>query len=210
MAASIHRHVRNLAIAGLALGVVATAPVRASDPAEARNVIQSMWDAVIPVLASKGMDKNAREARFAAIYRMSFDNAGIGAAVAGQAWLQASPAQRDAFLAQFETYVIKVYAGQFAGYNGEKLIVTGSEADGPGAMVSSQISDAESKRLIGIKWRLRPTASGLKVRDVVVENISMTLNQRREFAAVMRQGDGTLDGLTAALRTKIAEIDRKQ
>ena len=210
MAASIHRHVRNLAIAGLALGVVATAPVRASDPAEARNVIQSMWDAVIPVLATKGMDKNAREARFAAIYRMSFDNAGIGAAVAGQAWLQASPAQRNAFLAQFETYVIKVYAGQFAGYNGEKLIVTGSEADGPGAMVSSQISDGESKRLIGIKWRLRPTASGLKVRDVVVENISMTLNQRREFAAVMRQGDGTLDGLTAALRTKIAEIDRKQ
>jgi len=204
------QRVRRLTIASFALSVVATAPVYASDPAtEARSVVQSMWDAVIPVLASKGLDKAARESRFASIYRANFDNAGIAAAVAGTAWLQSSPAQRDAFLAQFEAYVIKVYAGQFAGYNGEKLIVTGSEADGNGAMVTTQIADAESKRLIGIKWRLRPTASGLKVRDVVVENISMTLNQRREFAAVLRQRNGSLDGLTAALREKMAEIDRK-
>ena len=74
---------------------------------------------------------------------------------------------------------------------------------------TTQIADAESKRLIGIKWRLRPTATGLKVRDVVVENISMTLNQRREFAAVLRQRNGSLDGLTSALREKMAEIDRK-
>jgi len=207
----MRQHVRRLTIASLALSVVATTPpVYASDPAtEARSVVQSMWDAVIPVLASKGLDKAARESRFAAIYRANFDNPGIAAAVAGPAWLQGSAAQRDAFMAQFEAYVIKVYAGQFAGYNGEKLIVTGSEADGSGAMVTTQIADAESKRLIGIKWRLRPTASGLKVRDVVVENISMTLNQRREFAAVLRTRDGSLDGLTAALREKIAEIDRK-
>ena len=206
----LRRRARTLVIASIAWSAAAAPPAFASDPVtEGRTVIQSMWDAVIPVLASKGMDKSAREARFAAIYRANFDNAGIAVAVAGPAWLQGSPAQRDAFLAQFETYVIKVYAGQFAGYNGEKLLVTSSEADGAGAMVTTQIADAESKRLIGIKWRLRPTASGLKVRDVVVENISMTLNQRREFAAVLRQGDGTLDGLTAALRAKIAEIDRK-
>jgi ABC-type transporter MlaC component len=37
----------------------------------------------------------------------------------------------------------------------------------------------------------------------------MSQTQRREFAAVFQQRGNTVDGLIAALREKIAELDRK-
>jgi len=206
-----HRPVRFMVVAIVAMfGTVGARPALAADPAtNARNVIQSMWDAVIPVLANKGMDKASREAQFARIYRAHFDNAGIAAAVAGPAWHQAVPAQREQFARLLEIYVIKVYAGQFSTYNGERMLVLRSEADGDGAIVTSRIGDLDAARQVELRWRLRPTESGLKVRDVVVENISMTLNQRREFASVLHKRGGTLEGLTGALREKIVEFDKK-
>ena len=212
MASTLRISPRFLA-ASLALAATLGAPAaRAGDPAvEARGVIQSMWGSVVPILANKGLDKATREARFTAVYRANFDNAAIAAAVLGAAWQQATGAQRQRFLGLFESYVVKVYTGQFGSYKGEQLVVTKSEPDGGGAIVTTHIVDpaAPGARSIELKWRLRMTASGWKVRDVLFENISMTLNQRREFASVMQQRGGNLEGLMAALSEKIAQLAPK-
>ncbi len=194
------------------LGAWSAPAATASDvQTDARTLIQSMWESVVPILADKGMAPAAREARFAAIYRANFDGAAIASAVAGPAWQQATPEQRARFLRTFEIYVVKVYAGQFANYSGERLIVAGSEPERDGAIVTTHIVDAAARgqRRPELKWRLRPAAGGLKVRDVLFENISMALNQRREFAAVLQQRGGTLDGLTAALDEKIASLSKR-
>src|SRR5262249_45337833 len=187
----------------------APAAVAGDISVDARHVIQTMWESVVPILTTKGLDKAARERGFAAVYRAHFDNPGIAAAVTGPAWRQATAEQRAEFLRLFEAYVVKIYAGQFATYKdkGGQLLIQSSQPDGDGAMVTTQIVDpaASSGRSVEIKWRLRMTAEGLRVRDVVFENISMTLTHRREFAAVMQQRGGTLDGLLAALREKFAE-----
>lgn len=186
-----------------------SAPAAAGDPSdEARERVQAMWQNVVPILASKGLSPAAREERFRSIYRAHFDNAAIAAAVAGAAWKRATPAERERFLGVFETYVIKVYAGQFGNYNGERLLVRASEPDGPGAMVTTNILDAQGEggRPLELKWRLRPGADGLRIRDVLVQNISMMLQQRREFASVLAQRGGTLDGLSAALGEKMAQL----
>ena len=44
---------------------------------------------------------------------------------------------------------------------------------------------------------------------VVIDKISMVLTEKRAFADWLKEGGGTLDGLTAKLREKIAEIDKK-
>ncbi len=201
---------RFLAAAAVALaGAIGAPAAQAGDAAtEARGVIQSMWNSVAPILASKGLDKASREARFTLVYRASFDNAAIAAAVVGAPWQQASAPQRERFLGLFEAYVVKVYTGQFATYKGEQLVVLKSEPEGDGAIVTTQIVDpaAPGARAIELKWRLRMTPNGLKVRDVMFENISMTLNQRREFGSVMQQRGGTLEGLIQALSEKIAQL----
>lgn len=199
-------------VASIAMLGAWAAPAAAGDPVvEARAQIQSMWQHVVPILAGKGLPPSVREERFRSVYRAHFDNAAIAAAVAGAAWQRATPAARERFLGVFEAYVIKVYAGQFGSYNGERLLVRASEPDGPGAIVTTNIVDArgEGGRPLELKWRLRPSADGLKIRDVLVQNISMMLQQRREFASVLAQRGGTLDGLSAALGEKMAQLARK-
>jgi phospholipid transport system substrate-binding protein len=203
---------RFLAAVVAALSISAPA-ARAADPVDdARGVIQSMWASVAPILANKGLDKAAREVRFTAVYRAHFDNPAIAAAVVGAPWQQASTAQRERFLGLFEAYVVKVYAGQFGSYKGEQLVIVKSEPESNGAIVTTRIVDPATPgaRAIELKWRLRMTTSGLKVRDVLFENISMTINQRREFGAVMRQRGDNLDGLMAALSEKIAQLAAKK
>lgn len=218
MTGAHHRPLRFLMIAAVAAcGAFSAQPAFASDPAAeartaiaAQTVIRLMWEKVTPILANKGLNKASREEQFGVIYRANFDNAAIAAAVGGPAWKNATPELRKQFAQLFETYVIKVYAGQFANYNGERLLVVSSEPDGDGAIVTSQILSAnQGTRQIELRWRLRRAGDSLKVRDVVVENISMTLNQHREFRSVMLQRGGNIEGLIAALREKIAELDRK-
>ncbi len=197
------------AFAAVALLGAWNAPAAAGDPVvEARAQIQSMWQHVVPILASKGMPPAAREERFRGIYRAHFDAAAIAAAVAGAAWQRATAAERERFLRVFEDYVIKVYAGQFGSYSGERLLIRASEPDGPGAIVTTNIVNAQGEggRPLELKWRLRPGADGLRIRDVLVQNISMMLQQRREFSSVLAQRGGTLDGLSAALSEKMAQL----
>jgi phospholipid transport system substrate-binding protein len=177
--------------------------------ADGEAMVQRMADDVIRILADKSAGRAAKEARFRTIFGRNFDVATIGAWVMGPPWRQATAAQRKEFLALFETYIVKVYTGQLSTYSGEKVKVVGAEQDGPGVAVVSRIVDPVNARTIELKWRLRMAGATLKVRDVVIENISMSQTQRREFASVYQQRGRTVDGLIAALREKIAEIDRR-
>lgn len=45
--------------------------------------------------------------------------------------------------------------------------------------------------------------SAYKIRDVLVEGISMSVTHRDEFAAVIRNAGGNVEGLLNALRSKV-------
>lgn len=186
-------------------------PSRAAADAKAdgKAMVQRMADQVVDILANKGMGRAAKEARFRQIFGGNFDVPTIGAWVMGPPWRGATAAERKDFLALFETYIVKVYTGQLSTYSGEKVQVVGAEDDGPGVAVVSRIVDPVNARTVELRWRLRKTGAQLRVRDIVIENISMSQTQRREFAAVFDQRGRTVAGLIAALREKIAELDRR-
>src|SRR5688572_8318974 len=173
-------------LAALALG----APARADAVSDGQQLIRSMGETVIAILANKGLPKAQREERFRQIYRANFDHAIIAASVMGPTWKTTAPQAQQEYLSVYETYIAKIYAAQLSTYSGEKLDVTKGEADGPGATIESRIVDPKSGRTVEIKWRLRPTGGQMKVRDVLIENISMAQTQRREFAAVLQQRGG--------------------
>ena len=212
MIALSRRLVRALFLAAAVAAAVA-APLAPAAWADAKDdgkaIVQRMADQVVSVLANQGMDRAAKETRFRQILSQNFDVPTIGAWVMGPPWRGATPAQRTEYLKLFETYIVKVYTGQLSTYSGEKVHVIGAETDGGGVEVISRITDPKNDRTVEVKWRMRQSGPQLKVRDVVIENISMSQTQRREFASVFQQRGNTVDGLIAALREKIAELDRK-
>ena len=195
--------------AAFAAALAFAAPARADAVDDGKRVIRSMGDTVIAILANKGLPKAQREERFRQIYRANFDHTVIAASVMGPTWRSTAPQVQREYLQVFEIYISKVYAAQLSAYSGEKLDVTKGEAEGTGATLESRIVDPKSGRIVYIKWRLRPTAGQMKVRDVLIENISMAQTQRREFAAVLQQRGGKAEGLIAAIREKIADLDKR-
>ena len=201
---------RRLAAGAAALALLPSAAAAQADrKAEGQAMLRAMAESVVAILSNRGMSRADREARFLVIFRQYFDLPAIGPWVMGRPWQQATPAERTEYLQVFETYIVKVYAGQLNQYQGEQLRVVGADNDDDGVVVATLIVDARGGAPVDIKWRLRPVGGRLKVRDVVIENISMSLNQRREFASVYQQRGSTVAGLIAAIREKVAELDRR-
>jgi phospholipid transport system substrate-binding protein len=136
-----------------------------------------------------------------ALYREHFDQQGIAAAVMGRAWAEATAAQRAEFLRALETYVARSYTTQLSEYAGERLVVVGSNAERDGIAVVSQI--ARKGGPLNVSWKLRKAGDGFKIRDVVIENVSLTLSLRRELAT----SGGSPEGIVQAMR-QLAENPR--
>lgn len=76
-------------------------------------------------------------------------------------------------------------------------------------MISKLVDpDPRAMRDLEFRWRLHMVGGRLMVSDVVIDNISMALTEKRAFAEWLREKGGTLAGLTQKLREKAAEIDR--
>jgi len=213
MRTSLSRTIRFILITACATAAAGSS-ARAADPqADAREIIQAMADTVIATLA-ESKDKTAREALFGGLYRKNFDHAGIGAWAAGRAYAAATPAQQQAYLAALETYIVKAYAYQLSRYKGERLRVHKTEADTNNSrrdvIVISHLvhPDPTESREIEMRWRLHKVGDKLLVSDVVIDKISMALTERRAFTDWLKERGGTLEGLTAKLREKVAEFDK--
>jgi len=196
---------RYLALGVVMLAAVAAVPARAAD--EPAAFIQSLGDQAIQILQNKQMGQKEREAQFSKLFTEGFDVAEIGKFVLGRYWNVATPTQQQDYIKLFGTYVVAVYANRFSQYSGEKFTVAASQATPDGASVPSQIIRPNGGPPINIVWKIAKEGSGYKIRDVVAENLSMTVTQRAEFSSVVERGGGGaagIDQLNNILKQKIA------
>jgi ABC-type transporter MlaC component len=166
-----------------------------------------MGKALVAILTEPNLDRAARQDRFRAIYRRHFDHAAIGASALGRPWAQATPAKRGEYLAVLEEYIVKLAVAQLVHFEVERLLVVKSEDLGDSVVVTSLLihPNPRAMRNIELKWRLAIVDGRLLVRDVVLDKISLALTERRAFASWLRDAGGTIEGLIAILRQKIAE-----
>ena len=199
-----------LLVAGaLSPGAAGAADVPAVRLEEGKSLIRSFSKSVIAILR-EGVHRRDQEANLRTLFAVYFDVPRIARFVLGRAaWSKATPDERAQFLDLFQRYVAKVYIVQLRRYSGRKFQIVAAEPDRKGVAVTSRVVGPRSERPFYLKWRLRPSGGHLKVRDMVVENVSLSLSQRREFASVYRRYGGTMAGLLRAIRRKIAELDRR-
>jgi len=191
-------------LAGLALS--ATAAPAAASMAGADTFVRNMGKEAIDSLTSKTLSDHEREARFRSIFERSFDIPVIARATLGQYWRIATPDQRKEYVTLFEDFVVQAYAARFKDYSGEAFKVGQSRAlNDRETLVTSEIIRANDQPPVKVQWRLRGN-SDYKVIDVIVEGISMLITHRDEFAAVIQQNGGKVEGLLADLRKKTTEI----
>ncbi|WP_207476961.1 MlaC/ttg2D family ABC transporter substrate-binding protein [Arenibaculum pallidiluteum] len=171
--------------------------------------IQDLGQRAIGVLTQQNVSRDEIRREFRAILQEGFDVPYIGRFVLGRYWQQATPQQQQEYLQLVERMIVDIYADRFAQYAGQDLAVDqnlkilGTRAEGEtDTIVSSQIVPANAPP-VAVDWRVRDRDGRRKVIDVAVENVSMSVTQRNEFASVIQRGGGQVEALLQALRQRV-------
>ncbi|HUA52842.1 MAG TPA: ABC transporter substrate-binding protein [Candidatus Sulfotelmatobacter sp.] len=167
---------------------------------EASTFVQSVDDKAMAI-TGKNLDAGDREQSFRDMFVTSFDVPGIGRFVLGRYWRTATDAQKSEFLTLFENMIVRTYSNRFTTYKDEQFTITGARADGDSAVVGSTFAQTNSPP-VKVDWRVLKTQGTLKIVDVMVEGVSMSVTQQQEFGSVIQRGGGRIDGLLEIMRER--------
>ena len=182
-------------------------PAQAQSAADARALVQNLADRALKILADKSISKASREAEFAKLFIKNFHTRSIGVFVLGRHWRRATAAQRKEYLAVFQRLIVKTYTIRLSQYAGEQFRVRKATGPDGGAYSVDSVVLQPGRAAIPLRWSIRRARAGLKIVDVVIENLSMAQTQRDEFAAILRRR-GSIDGLIKALQEKMQTLDK--
>ena len=191
------------------VAIVVMAPgARAQSAQDASAMVDSLANRALQILGDKSIPPAKREARFRVLFAENFHIRSIGVFVLGRHWRRATPAQRKAYLDVFERFIVKTYTVRLSQYTGEKFkVIRAVGPDDRGVYLVDSVIDRPDQNKISLSWTLRRAKAGLRVVDIVIENLSMAQTQREDFAAIIRKR-GSIDGLIAALEEKMKKLNK--
>lgn len=136
-----------------------------------------------------------------------FDFPLISRFVLGRHWRQATPQQRERFMEEFRTLLIRTYGTSLAEYSGQQVEYLPMQADPESGrvVVRTEINQAQGPS-IPISYRLHRTDEGWKVFDVIVEGASYVQTYRSEYGSLIASGG--LDALIKQLAEKNASKEK--
>jgi len=125
------------------------------------------------------------------------DFARMSRRVLGKYWRRASGAQRDRFLREFQTLLVRTYATALAEYRDQTIrYLTPRARDDTELTVRTQVQQ-QAGPPIPIDYQLHHANDEWKVYDIAIDGVSLVINYRSSFAAEIRKGG--IDGLIARL-----------
>ncbi|NIP71542.1 MAG: ABC transporter substrate-binding protein [Gammaproteobacteria bacterium] len=170
-----------LLLAGMAFAASATA---AQGPLE---LVKATTESMLSALeANKQTIRDRPETLYDLVDEIvlpHFDFQAMARSVLGKYWRRASARQRERFVEEFRTLLVRTYASSLAEYSGqdvEYLPVRGNETADE-VTVRTEIQQ-QSGFPIPVDYRLERTDAGWKVTDVVIDNLDLVLNYRTSFA----------------------------
>lgn len=196
-----------LAAAVFALAALVAGPALATDePPAPRVLIEATVDQVLAILRDDSLVDATKRERLEEIANRRFDFRVMARLVMGRNWRRLEEAQREAFVAEFKTYLANDYGERLQRYDQEQVEVLGEEPRPRGdVVVATKIVGGENDgALVDYRMRqLKDGDEGWRIIDVVIEGISLVANFRDQFREVVSSGGP--EELLRKLREKNAE-----
>ena len=198
------------AVALLVSLALAPAAAFAADPAaeatDAQAFIRTLADKALVLVNSQSIKDSERAEGFHVLFVACFDIPDIGRFVLGRHWKNATPEQQKDFLKSFEDYTVLTWSTRFKDYSGVRLEITGgAPADEGYYLVDSSIVRSVGDPL-AVSWRVHRVDGAWRITDILIENVSMALTQRQDFAASIQSSGGQVASLLDTMHRKIEEL----
>ena len=174
-------------------------PAWAADPA---RTIETVAARIIEIARTKtGTD---RQAAMREVVEANFDLPYMGRAMLGAHWNLASEHQRARFLAAVEASEARTYSerlGKIAAYT----LTIGKVVARPNNVwiVNSQLNQTNGQPT-RIDWEVHDNGQGLRITDVKVEGVSLSMTMRSDFNSYIQSNSGDVEPLVKALEARAA------
>ena len=162
-------------------------------PGEAMALIKDLGDTAVAMLSNKSLNHADKMRQFRYLLNESFALKGIARFALGRYWRKADIPQRRRYLQLFEDYIVNSYAARFRNYDGEEFIILGENVDDRGGAVVTTRIQRPGGDPVQMSWHLQERLGVVRIVDVMIEGISMSLTQRSDFSASVRTTGGDLD-----------------
>ena len=164
----------------------------------------SLKTRAIEQLTNESLPLAERKQHFRELFRENFDVPAVGRFVLGRYWRKAMPEVRKDFLAVFEEIMVARFAPKFAGYAETKFEIGNVRTlrERGQYMIKSKISPTQGEPF-QVDWRVREQDGRYKILDVVGQGVSMALTLRSEYASVIKDSGGRVEGLVDKLRERV-------
>jgi phospholipid transport system substrate-binding protein len=191
-----------LGVIAIAFGLFGAAP-RSDAAMDPKAFIGNLGQEGIQMLGPN-VPPAQRVARFHQLFQADFDVPSIGRFAIGRYWQAFTPEQQQEFLRLFTDYTVQAYADKLGPYGGSQFRVTSTAPAGDEVVVSSEVN-RQNGAPVRMDWHVTAAGGGYKVTDVYVDNVSMRITQRDEFAKIIQNSGGQPTALLAVLRQKVGE-----
>jgi phospholipid transport system substrate-binding protein len=189
-----------------AIGVALVALSAAGAPAESApsQVVQSLAQQAIGILADKSLSTDERRHRLEDLAYQAMDFETLSKLVLARNWPRFSAAQQAEFENEFKQHLSITYGRNIDSYHNEKVQVIGDRSEARGDVtVMTKILRGGGDADIAVDYRLRERDGQWKIIDVIVEGVSLVSNFRSQFQDIVANGGP--DRLLVLLREKNAK-----
>ena len=163
--------------------------------------VQSTVNRASQVL-SDDLSKNQKISKLKLIAEETVDIHGIGMYTLGAYRKTLSEDQKRRYKVLFKEYFLKTFSSRLAEYSNPEIQVNSKEKLNKNyTMVSSILVATEQRPEINIDWRIyTKNPDDLKIRDLVIEGLSLARTQKEEFSSIIQSNDGNIEGLFSNLK----------
>ena len=176
-------------------------PVEATTPAA---VVERLHAALLESMrGGEALGHAGRAGLLDGVITHTFDFPTIARIVTGNAWKDASEAQRSAFIDVFRRLSIATYATNFASFGGERFVTGASKESRNARIVETELVKADGEA-IPLNYMLHEHNGQWLVVNVVAKGVSDLSLKRAEYTAVIQ--DEGLDALIARLEEKVSDL----
>lgn len=196
--------IRLFAIFTAAAMMIAGAANADVDGAKAEAFVKKVTTEGIEDIINANVSQTEKDARFAKLFNEALDLDFIGQFVLGRNWRTATPEQRKEFIKVYRQLNVSTWSKRFDEFKGKDFIFAGTTPSSSKGQIfvnsSVPMDQGEPAKVV---WRVRDKNGSMKIVDIIIENVSLAITARNEYAAFIKNNPGGVDALIANLKSKI-------
>lgn len=177
----------------------------AIDAEKATIFVKKVVEEGIEEIIDANVSQSQKVERFRELFNKDLDLDFIGKFVLGRYWKTSTSKQREEFIAAYRELNIRTWSERFDDFSGKHFEFQGTTPSNNSdqIFVNTSVDMGKGQAPAKVVWRVKQIGNEFKVVDIIIENVSLVITARDEYAAFIKKAPGGVNDLINSLQEKI-------